>query len=282
MGGHMAITELSAALEDIVAKQAIGQAIASVQRGIDRSDLALLKSAFHDDADVAYGFFDGSAVDFCDIMAGGPPDPGSITMHRPANVWIKVDGDRAISESYVFVYSPGAGTQGLIGGRYLDRHERRDGQWRLSHRTYVLDWNINQPATGSGIVGFEVPYKRGQKGAEDPGVRLLAQWGINDKPADIALEDFYREWQEVHSKLSFDLHPTRDSYVRNSIARALTAEAPAYLGIVLERFPSLDDFTDDALYFGDPAVLKEMVEHLPSFYAFESAITGGMSEFRFA
>jgi hypothetical protein len=176
----MAITELSAALEDIVAKQAIGQAIASVQRGIDRNDLALLKSAFHDDADVAYGFFDGSAADFCDIMAGGPADPGSITMHRPANVWIKVDGDRAISESYVFVYSPGAGTQGLIGGRYLDRHERRDGQWRLSHRTYVLDWNINQPATGSGIAGFEVPYKRGQKGAEDPGVRLLAQWGIND------------------------------------------------------------------------------------------------------
>lgn len=58
--------------------------------------------------------------------------------------------------------------------------------------------------------------------------------------------------------------------------------APEYLGIVLERFPSLDDFTDDSVYFGDPAVVKEMFAHVPSFYAFESAITGGMSEYCWA
>ena len=117
-----------------------------------------------------------------------------------------------------------------------------------------------------------------EEGGRVPGI---TQWGINDKPAHVDFGDFYREWQEVHSTLSFELHPRRDSYTRNSIARTLTAEAPSYLGIVLERFPSLDDFTNDSLYFGKASVVKQMIEHLPSFYDFDSAITGGMSEFRF-
>ncbi|MFK7896273.1 MAG: EthD domain-containing protein [Myxococcota bacterium] len=117
-----------------------------------------------------------------------------------------------------------------------------------------------------------------EEGGKVPGV---TQWGINDKPAQVSMDDFYHHWQVVHSKLSFDLHPHRESYHRNAIARKLTPDSPTYLGIVLERFPSLDHFTDEALYFGDPAVVKEMIEHCPSFYDFETAITGGMSEYRF-
>jgi len=113
-------------------------------------------------------------------------------------------------------------------------------------------------------------------GGRVPGV---TQWGINDKPNSVALDDFYREWA-VHSKLSFDLHPTRQSYIRNAVARRLTTAAPPFLGIVLERFPSLDDFTDESIYFGDGAVVKKMFEHVPSFYDFKTAITGGMSEYR--
>ncbi len=109
----------------------------------------------------------------------------------------------------------------------------------------------------------------------------ITQWGINDKPAAVTLEDFYREWA-VHSKLSFDLHPHRESYIRNAIARRLTPATPVYLGIVLERFPSLAHFIDESLYFGDPTVVKEMFEHVPTFYAFDTAITGGLSEFRWS
>ncbi len=173
----MANTDDGAVLRELWARDAIRQSIVALQRGIDRSDLALLKSVFHEDADVAYGFFDGTAAEFCDIMAGGDPDPGAVTMHRPANTWIQVDGDRAMSESYVFVYSPGEGVQSLIGGRYLDRHECRDGHWRLNHRTYVLDWNINRPASEPA----DWPYLRGRKGGADPGAGLLAQWGITDR-----------------------------------------------------------------------------------------------------
>lgn len=115
-------------------------------------------------------------------------------------------------------------------------------------------------------------------GARVPGV---TQWSINDKPKDVSLDDFYREWA-VHSKLSFDLHPMRQSYIRNAVARRLTPAAPDYRGIVLERFPSLDVFTDESLYFGEPAVVKKVFEHVPSFYDYGTAITGGMSEYRWS
>ena len=107
----------------------------------------------------------------------------------------------------------------------------------------------------------------------------ITQWGVNDKPAGVAIDDFHREWA-VHSKLSFDLHPTRESYIRNFVARRLTPESPGYLGIVLERFPRLEDFVDESIYFGDPEVVKAMIEHVPSFYDFSTAITGGVSEYR--
>lgn len=113
-------------------------------------------------------------------------------------------------------------------------------------------------------------------GARVPGI---SQWTINDKPESVALDDFYREWA-VHSVISFDLHPERDSYIRNAIVRALTPDAPRYLGIVIERFPSLEVFVDDARYFGDPEVTKKMIEHTPTFYEFQGAISGGFSEFR--
>ena len=175
------------AIWDLVAKDQIKLAIARLQRGLDRRDAALLSSAFHDDAAVDYSFFKGSAADFCAMMTGGPDRPAhQVTMHRPTNLWIRVAGDAAISESSIIAYSPsGEGTdavQSLIGGRYLDRHECRNGDWRLTHRTYVLDWNVNQPGTGTALASFSEPVVRGGWGGDDPGVRQLADWGVQDPP----------------------------------------------------------------------------------------------------
>lgn len=122
------------------------------------------------------------------------------------------------------------------------------------------------------------PHSPGE-GERVPGV---TQFAINDKPADVSLADFYRAWQEAHSPRTFALHPLRESYIRHAVARRLTAEAPPYLAIVYERFPSMDVFTDDARYAGERAAIREVFANLPNFWEPSTAIVGALSEYRFA
>ncbi len=149
----MTSTEFQSATDEqaiaaFVAASEIRTNLARHSRGVDRNDRALFASAYAPDADVAYGMFNGPATDFAtiliDAMAGG-----AVTLHRTSNMLVTVDGDSARSESYVIAYArtpdpSGPDRQRWIGGRYLDRHIRTDAGWRIAHRTYVLDWNVNR------------------------------------------------------------------------------------------------------------------------------------------
>jgi hypothetical protein len=115
-------------------------------------------------------------------------------------------------------------------------------------------------------------------GARRPGV---AQFGANGKPANVTDEEFYYNWQVLHSTQSFELHPLRWSYVRNAVARPLTADAPPYRAITSEHFRELEDFTDDQRYFGSPEAVAEMLGHLPGFCDFNSMVSVPMSEYFF-
>jgi len=132
-------------LRKLAAKHAIENALCTHSRGVDRADYNLLASAYHDDATVDYGFFVGPARQLAEILAGaqkGQP----VTMHRTSNMWIAVDGDEARSESYVVAAieqpNPAGAIRCMVGGRYLDSHACRAGTWRLTHRKYVMDWNL--------------------------------------------------------------------------------------------------------------------------------------------
>lgn len=168
------------ALQQLATRQAIQQCLATHARGVDRADEELLRSAYHFDATVDYGFFAGPASEMAHLLVAMQRQ-GPVTLHRPSNIWIRINGHTALSESYVIAYAEsqqdGGSSQNLIGGRYLDRHEKRDDIWKLSHRTYVLDWTISQPGAknateGSIASGHFVPF--GAHGAQDPGNLFLA------------------------------------------------------------------------------------------------------------
>lgn len=66
-------------------------------------------------------------------------------MHFLGNVLIEVEGNIAFAESYVLAFrtfsrdgQPYNRTRAL---RFVDRFERRDGQWRISERVAVDEWN---------------------------------------------------------------------------------------------------------------------------------------------
>jgi SnoaL-like domain len=170
--------------DDLIARHGIMNALANHSRGVDRADANLLGSAYWPDATVDYGFFVGPAAEFVAILAGA--QKGALaTLHRTSNIDIRVAEKRAVSESYVIAYTEEAALQRVIFGRYLDRHECRDGEWRLSHRTYVLDGNTNRANTvarGDPPVSHEHYVPEGAKGANDPGRALLAHHDASTRP----------------------------------------------------------------------------------------------------
>lgn len=178
------------ALAAIADKQAIKQCLATHSRGIDRNDIDLMRSAYFPDATVDYGMFCGSARDLCQFVTEGTRDL-PVSLHRPSNIWIRRDSaTEARAESYVIAYlelpdTSGAMTQVFVGGRYLDRFEKRAERWKITHRTYVMDWNSTHPSTGSWTTGLGAALTlHGAHRGTDPGTARLAVWSSDfGKPA---------------------------------------------------------------------------------------------------
>ena len=144
------LNEMETALDDLVAKQAIQEALARYCRGIDRCDIRPLQSAFWPEAMVNYGSRDENAWAWCEQVVSALKAMER-TQHAIGNILIELTGETASAETYCRAYHEVAGDGGpremMVGGRYLDRFERRDGEWRIMRRRYVMDFNQNAPST---------------------------------------------------------------------------------------------------------------------------------------
>jgi ketosteroid isomerase-like protein len=137
---------VEARLRLIEDRQAIHDVIVRYCRGVDRSDPALVAAAFHDDAiDNHFGVvlpFREAIATLKAARSGASPSK-TTSMHNICNVLIEVDGDIARSESYVIVIvripHDGGAIDWTHAGRYVDRFERRNGEWRIAYRTVVYD-----------------------------------------------------------------------------------------------------------------------------------------------
>jgi hypothetical protein len=131
-------------------KQAIHEVLMRYCRGIDRVDKALLKSAYHPGAWDDHGEFKGAAEEFIDWVIGKLKNPEILsTNHAIANEYVEVRGDVAFSEAYFVAYQrynlSGKLTDVFVGARYVDKLERRNGEWRIARRTVVHDWTRQEP-----------------------------------------------------------------------------------------------------------------------------------------
>ena len=142
------INTIEARLRLVEDRQAIHDVIVRYCRGVDRSDPELVLAAFHDDAiDNHFGVvlpFREAIGTLQAARSGGGGAPSKTTsMHNICNVLIEVDGDIARCESYVIVIVRIPQAIGAIdwmhAGRYVDRFERRNGEWLIAYRTVVYD-----------------------------------------------------------------------------------------------------------------------------------------------
>lgn len=127
------------ALKLLLDKQQIYEVIVRYARGADRFDMELYRSCFHPDATMIFeNLFQGDAEEvFRRVEEFQSGLDG--TMHIIANHLADVRGDVAFAETYVNAYHWGTPrddtTKNFItGSRYVDRFERRDGEWRIARR----------------------------------------------------------------------------------------------------------------------------------------------------
>ncbi len=131
-----------ARLDEIADRFEIEECLKRVSRGIDRFDRAMFLSAYHPDAVIDAGALVGDPASVYDNGAALHEEGQSHTLHHLTNHRCELDGDTAHAETY-FLYA-GAnrdGTNWVAGGRYVDRIERRDGEWRIAFRFTSLEWS---------------------------------------------------------------------------------------------------------------------------------------------
>ncbi|MEM7411356.1 MAG: EthD domain-containing protein [Myxococcota bacterium] len=99
---------------------------------------------------------------------------------------------------------------------------------------------------------------------------------LGPKPG-LSDDEFFACWHGSHTPLSLRIHPlTR--YVRNTIARPVTEDAPPYRGIVFESVASLEILTDRDAFYGSEEGQREAVADLLRFVNFKTMGSVTMSE----
>ncbi len=144
---------MSDALQTLVDRQAIHDCLLRFCRSMDRFDRDLYLSAFHADAEMAAGPYVGDVPGCWHWAMPMHRDGQVLTHHLLLNHHVEIDGDVAHSECYYqFVArnhpweEGGEETVLLAGGRYIDRLERRDCEWKIALRTNLIEWSCLQPS----------------------------------------------------------------------------------------------------------------------------------------
>jgi hypothetical protein len=172
-------------LQTCIDRQEITEVLYRRARAGDRADAELAHSCYHTGATERHGSFEGLAKEFIDVVSYTRPRPGSPVIgmfHFVGNVTIDFDGaDKAFVESYHVAWvkrvEDGKDIDVAVGGRYLDRFERR-GHWAIVHREVIFDWTRKDPGSRE-LATIHPPHPElvGKRGADDPLYRHIARGG---------------------------------------------------------------------------------------------------------
>jgi hypothetical protein len=139
-------------------------------RGCDRHDADLITSAYFPDAVDEHGEASNSGVEYGAWANEAHATTSLAHTHNITTHSCEIDGDEAHAESYVIVVLLGTDerTAQFISGRYLDRLERQDGEWRIALRRSTVELMFIADASVLQSKFFKSKgYIRGTRGADD-------------------------------------------------------------------------------------------------------------------
>lgn len=157
-------------------REAILETLHRYTRGVDRLDDELILSVYHPDAIDYHGTFRGSPTEFVAWLHKSHENRVT-TQHFLSNFTFDFDGDTAHVESYFFVPIRNKDSPNIdyVSGRYADKFEKRDGEWKIAVRVVVTE-SIGRagflPVDPIGDIGVrdrtDVSYARPLEGAPPP------------------------------------------------------------------------------------------------------------------
>jgi hypothetical protein len=154
------MSEIAKDVSSILDRESIRDCLARLARGEDRRDAELIRGAYWPDATDDHGIFVGTFEEYLAWVVPGSPAV-LVTLHTLGQSGIDLRGDSAMVETHVTSYHRidfGAEHRDIvIGGRYLDRMERRRREWRIAKRTMLYDWQQDSGRSvdwSNGVLGM--------------------------------------------------------------------------------------------------------------------------------
>jgi len=165
------LATLESKLQELLDRQAIFDCIKRNSRGNDRFDVELVTSSYHSDAIHELGQKQISGREYGEHANHAHRALFDANLHNVTVHICEIDGDVAHAESYslgVFL-DKGGKTGRILAGRYIDRLEKRNGEWRIALRRATVEIAMEGKATlpnGNPLPGSG--YLKGDRDRTDP------------------------------------------------------------------------------------------------------------------
>lgn len=136
-------------MDDVVAEAAIKDVHIRYCRANDRRDEELMRSCFH--ADAVVELHEELSVDGFIELGRAVLSMYTQTWHNTGNQLVELEGDAAWAEHYtISTHRIAASADGperdfVVSGRYVDRMEWRDGEWKIARRKMIVDLSRTDP-----------------------------------------------------------------------------------------------------------------------------------------
>jgi hypothetical protein len=171
MSSEDRLAALEAKMQELMDRQAIFDCIKRNSRGNDRFDVELISSSYHCDGVHELGQKQISGREYGEHANNAHGLLFDNNLHNVTMHTCEIDGDVAHTESYnigLFM-DKGSETARILAGRYLDRLEKRDGEWRIVLRRATVEIALEGKAflpKGQGMPGSG--YLKGNRDRTDP------------------------------------------------------------------------------------------------------------------
>jgi hypothetical protein len=189
---------VSAAMQHLIDKDLIRDVMLRYARGVDRRDWELVRAAFFADGHDDHADFKGTRDDFIAWVRERHDAPSVLkSTHFLGNCLVEFASDNVAAVETYFIarleLAPQANehramldakhadsTQNSrveVFGRYVDRFEKRDGEWRIARRRTVFD-AIQSQLIGPADNTLNPAWTLGRRDQHDPVFAVRSEIGL--------------------------------------------------------------------------------------------------------